>query len=98
VAELDGVWNVERAGGLLPPLMGMRKSIHGQRGETRVGPVRVPFDVIGTELHYRGLFRGFVDRLLPAPGGWDGRALYRGREYGRFRLLPAQEAPTSATG
>jgi hypothetical protein len=98
VAELDGVWNVERAGGLLPPLPGMRKSIHGPRGETRVGPLRVPFDVVGTELHYRGAFRGFVDSLRPTTVGWDGRALYRGREYGRFRLLPVKEAPTSATG
>jgi ferritin-like metal-binding protein YciE len=95
VAELDGVWSVERTGGALPPLPGMRKRIHGRRGETRVGPVRVPFDVVGTELHYRGPFEGFVDRLLPAPAGWDGRALYRGREYGRFRLLPVKEAGMS---
>jgi ferritin-like metal-binding protein YciE len=95
VTELDGVWNVERAGGLLPPLPGMRKSIHGRRGETRVGPLRVPFDVVGTELHYRGPFEGFVDSLRPATAGWDGRALYRGREYGRFRLLPVKEAGMS---
>jgi ferritin-like metal-binding protein YciE len=92
VAELDGVWSVVRTGGALPPLPGMRKRIHGRRGETRVGLLRVPFDVVGTELHYRGPFEGFVDRLAPAAEGWDGRALYRGREYGRFRLLPVKEA------
>ena len=39
VPELDGVWNVERRGGLLPPLVGVRKRIHGDRGETKGGPL-----------------------------------------------------------
>ena len=95
MAELDGVWSVERAGGALPPLRGVRKRIQGTRGETRVGPLRLPFDVVGTELRYTGLFKGLVDTLEPADGGWSGRALYRGREYGRFRLT---RVPTSATG
>src|SRR5689334_16421233 len=38
MAELDGVWNVERRGGLLPPLAGVRKRIDGSRGETTIGP------------------------------------------------------------
>jgi hypothetical protein len=97
VTELDGVWNVERAGGLLPPLVGMRKRIFGSGGETLVGPLRVPFDVVGSELRYRGALDGFVDRLEPAPVGWAGRAFYRGREYGRFRLTPS-EGPTAARG
>jgi len=34
VSELDGVWAVKRTGGLLPPLVGIRKDIHGTRGKT----------------------------------------------------------------
>jgi hypothetical protein len=34
VSDLDGVWNVERTGGLLPPLLGVRKSIGGATGRT----------------------------------------------------------------
>jgi hypothetical protein len=87
VAELDGVWNVERAGGLLPPLIGVRKRIEGARGETTLGPIRAGFRVDGRELRYRGVLTGFVDVLEPANGGYNGRALFRGREYGRFRLV-----------
>jgi ferritin-like metal-binding protein YciE len=89
--ELDGVWNVERTGGLLPPLLGMRKTIHGSRGRTGLGPVSVPFDVRGGALHYRRPLHGFVDQLEPAGDGWSGRALFQGREYGRFRLTPVKE-------
>jgi hypothetical protein len=88
MAELDGVWKVERTGGLLPPLLGVRKEISGSRGVTKLGPLPgAPFDVVGTQLHYRGPFSGFVDVLEPAGDGYDGRALLRGREYGRFRLV-----------
>ncbi len=86
MSELDGTWNVERVSGFLPPLLGVRKQIDGDRGRTTVGPVRAPFDVVGRELRYVGPFRGFVDVLEPAGADWAGRALYRGREYGRFRL------------
>jgi ferritin-like metal-binding protein YciE len=92
VSDLDGTWNVERRGGLLPPLVGMRKRIAGARGRTTLGPVRAGFDVVGTELRYRAPFEGFVDVLEPGADGWDGRALFRGREYGRFRLTPVKEA------
>ena len=34
MAELDGVWDVRRTGGALPPLVGVRKRIQGTRGET----------------------------------------------------------------
>lgn len=84
--ELDGYWKVERIGGVLPPMLGVRKRIEGARGRTTVGPARAAFDVVGRELRYRGVFTGFVDVLEPAGPGWRGRALYRGREYGRFRL------------
>jgi len=87
VGELDGVWNVKRVGGLLPPMVGVQKRIHGSSGETRVGPLfGVPFDVVGRDLHYRAPFRGFVDELEPAVGGFRGRATFRGRVFGRFEL------------
>jgi hypothetical protein len=92
VPDLDGVWNVERTGGLLPPLLGVRKSIAGSSGRTTMGPLVAPFDVVGRELRYRGPLSGFVDVLEPAGAGWSGRALYRGREYGRFRLTPVERS------
>jgi hypothetical protein len=88
VPDLDGVWNVERTGGLLPPLLGVRKTIRGATGRTTLGPVGVGFDVVGRQLRYRGLLAGFVDVVEADEDGWNGRALYRGREYGRFRLEP----------
>jgi ferritin-like metal-binding protein YciE len=89
VSALDGVWEVRRTGGLLPPLFGVRKRIMGSRGETRVGDVAgVPFDVVGLELHYRAPFNGFVDVLTANGDGWSGRATVFGREYGRFEMTP----------
>ena len=84
--ELDGVWRVQREGGLLPPMLGVSKLVVGGRGWTRLGPFRAGFDVVGHELRYRGIFTGFVDVVEPDADGWRGRALFRGREYGRFRL------------
>ena len=87
MGELDGVWKVKRAGGLLPPLVGVQKRISGCSGETRVGPLLgVPFDVVGRDLHYQPPFQGFVDELEPAGDHYEGRATLRGREFGRFRL------------
>src|SRR3954454_12908542 len=89
MSELDGVWNVRRTGGLLPPMTGVSKRIDGTRGTTRLGSaVRVPFDVVGHELHYRAPFAGFVDVLTPDASGFRGRATFMGREYGRFELRP----------
>ncbi len=85
--ELDGVWEVGRTGGLLPPLSGVRKRIVGTRGVTLVGPAGgIPFDVVGLELHYAAPFSGFVDVLTPTDDGFDGRATFFGREFGRFHL------------
>ena len=85
--ELDGVWNVERRSGLLPPMVGVRKRIHGASGETTCGRLPgMPFDVVGLSLHYRGPFRGFVDELEPDGDGFRGRATFRGRVFGRFAL------------
>jgi hypothetical protein len=87
VPELDGDWDVHRTGGLLPPLLGVRKRIEGTHGETAIGPLPgAPFDVVGYELHYRGPFSGFVDVLVPDGGRFVGRALFRGRQFGRFEL------------
>jgi ferritin-like metal-binding protein YciE len=86
VGNLDGVWTVERTGGALPPMLGVRKRIRGDAGETLAGPVRMTFEVRGTELRYRAPFVGLVDELRPAGEEWDGRATWFGREFGRFRL------------
>jgi ferritin-like metal-binding protein YciE len=85
--ELDGVWTVERSGGALPPMVGVRKRIRGTSGETLAGPLRMPFDVRGdNELHYRAPFVGLVDVLAPDVDGWAGKATWFGLEFGRFRL------------
>jgi hypothetical protein len=85
---LDGDWQVLRTGGLLPPLVGVRKRIEGGRGWTKLGPLPgARFDVVGLELRYRAPFRGLVDVLEPGAGGYDGRALLYGREIGTFRLV-----------
>ena len=84
---------MERTGGLLPPLLGVTKEITGRRGRTLVGRlVGVPFEVEGLSLRYRAPFTGFVDLLEPAGDGYAGRATFRGREFGRFRMLPAAQS------
>lgn len=88
---LDGVWKVERTGGLLPPLIGVTKHISRGRGETRIARLPgAPFDVDGLSLRYRAPFTGFVDELVPATVGYSGRATFLGREFGTFRLLPLE--------
>jgi ferritin-like metal-binding protein YciE len=88
VLELDGVWDVKRTGGILPPLYGVRKEIHGTHGKTLLpgGSVGVPFDVVGLELHYRAPFTGFIDLLVPHDTGFLGHATFRRRAFGRFEL------------
>jgi ferritin-like metal-binding protein YciE len=88
VSELDGVWDVKRTGGLLPPLIGVRKEIHGTRGKTLLpgGVIGVAFDVVGLELHYRAPFAGFVDRLVPYDDGFLGHVTFRRRTIGRFQM------------
>jgi len=87
VSKLDGVWDVQRTGGFLPPLVGVRKVISGSPGRTEVGPLPgVPFDVVGQSLRYRPPFQAFVDELEPDGNGFRGRATVRGREYGTFQL------------
>jgi hypothetical protein len=87
VGELDGIWRVERVGGALPPLYGCRKRIEGDRGTTEFGRLPgLPFEVRGLDLHYRGPFAPFVDKLEPDDGGYVGHATVLGREFGRFRM------------
>ena len=87
VGELDGVWAVERVSGVLPPLHGCVKRIHGRRGTTEFpGFPGMPFEVRGLELHYRGPFGLLVDKLERHDGGYFGRATVLGREFGQFAL------------
>jgi hypothetical protein len=86
---LDGVWHVERIGGLLPPLVGVGKRIDGGRGWTTVRSLPVlPFDVAGLELRYRFPLQGLVDVLVPdGPGGFAGLSTFFGRKLGTFRMI-----------
>jgi ferritin-like metal-binding protein YciE len=87
VGELDGVWDVRRSGGALPPLVGVRKEISGGRGTTKLGALPgQTFDVDGLSLRYRAPFVGFVDVLERDEEGYHGRATFRGREFGKFEL------------
>ena len=87
VAELDGVWAVERLSGVLPPMPGCKKRIHGGRGTTEFPRMPgMPFEVRGLELHYAPPFNLLVDKLEPQNGGYLGRATLLGREIGQFQL------------
>jgi ferritin-like metal-binding protein YciE len=89
--DLDGVWEVRRRSGALPPLYGVKKRIAGKRGETIVvGGRGVPFDVHGLDLHYRPPFNWVVDVLEPAGNGFRGRTLVFGRPIGEFDLRRVQ--------
>lgn len=89
----DGNWRVERAGGLLPPMIGVRKRVRGERGETWVGPLlRWPFrleDRAGcVGLIYEPPFSFWVDELRPETAGlWLGTATLGGRPVGSFRMV-----------
>jgi hypothetical protein len=93
---LDGTWRVERTGGLLPPLFGVRKVISGARGETslwcRIG---VPFRVDGMALRYLPPFGGFVDLLEPSGDRLSGRATFRGRQFGTFVMTRVRDVERS---
>ncbi len=97
IKSLEGEWKVERLGGLLPPMIGVRKSIRGAGGATRVGPLPVwPFRGEHregrVELVYRRPFSGLVDEVRREPGGsWLGRTRFLGLELGRFRMTPISE-------
>jgi hypothetical protein len=85
--SLDGTWCVRRAGGLLPPMPGVRKHIRGSIGETAVGKLPgLRFDVVGNELRYRPPLAFLVDKVEPNGAGWIGTTLVAGRPVGRFHL------------
>jgi ferritin-like metal-binding protein YciE len=85
--ELDGVWQVERVGGALPPLYGCRKRIHGNRGTTEFSRAPgMPFEVRGLELHYRSPFGALVDKLERQDESYLGRATLLGREFAQFTM------------
>ena len=99
MSELDGVWSVQRVSGFLPPMLGLRKRIGGDRGETTLGGLPgVPFVVEGLTLRYRSPLDGFVDFLEPDGEGFRGRATFRGREYGRFLLRRVAAGATTTEG
>jgi hypothetical protein len=83
---LDGSWNVHRTGGLLPPLLGVGKTIGNGCGRTTLGPLNIPFEVDGLRLRYTGILRGLVDVLQPDGDGFRGRSYLYGLELGRFEL------------
>ena len=92
--RLEGDWRVERLGGLLPPMVGVRKRIRGDRGESRIGPLVVwPFRIERRGervalLVYRAPFSELVDELeAGADGSILGRSVLGGRELGRFRMV-----------
>ena len=87
MAELDGEWELQRLAGVLPPLVGIRKRIRGERGATVLpGGLPVPFAVVGHELRYRPPFSMVVDVLEPDRDGWHGRTTVFGRTVGEFRM------------
>ncbi len=92
--SLEGEWRVERLGGLLPPMIGVRKTIRDGAGETRVGPLAVwPFRREPKEgrvaLVYGTPLSMFVDEVRREPdGSWLGRMTFLGLELGRFRMTP----------
>jgi ferritin-like metal-binding protein YciE len=99
--SLEGEWKVERLGGLLPPMIGVRKTIRGGAGETRVGPLAVwPFRREPKEgrvaLVYRTPFSMFVDEVRREPdGSWLGRMTFLNLELGRFRMTPIDHRKAS---
>ncbi|HZT94128.1 MAG TPA: hypothetical protein VE985_06615 [Gaiellaceae bacterium] len=86
--ELDGLWDVHRTGGALPPMRGIvRKRIENGRGWTIALGVRLPFAVDGLSLRYPV---GLVDELVPnGRAGYEGTTKLFGRTVGTFRLTRA---------
>jgi ferritin-like metal-binding protein YciE len=83
---------VERVGGLLPPMIGVRKRIHGESGEAGVGflpgwPFQLKLHGRRVALIYRPSLSTLVDELqADTDGSWFGRTTVGGCELGRFRM------------
>lgn len=85
--SLEGRWQLERLGGLLPPLALMRKEITGDRGRTTLAGLSFPFDVEGHELRYRLPLKGLVDVIeYRGPDRFEGQARLFGMCIGTFRM------------
>jgi len=75
-------------------MLGVRKRVRGEDGETRIGPLPVwPFrgERRGERvaLVYRPPFSMFVDEVRREPdGSWIGQMTFLGLELGRFRMTP----------
>jgi hypothetical protein len=95
--ELEGEWKIERLGGLLPPMIGVRKRIHGARGETRFAtltlwPFRIERRTGFVTLVYSPPFSLLADELWPeADDSWLGRTVIAGLELGRFRMIRSKD-------
>jgi hypothetical protein len=94
--ELDGVWEVRRTGGLLPPMRGIvRKRIEGARGWTIALGARLPFQVEGLTLRYP---LAVVDELVPdGSDAYHGTTRLFGRAVGTFRLARVTPRPGSGS-
>ena len=74
-------------------MVGIRKRISGNGGETRIGPLPIwPFRSELKEgyvaLVYRRPFSVLVDELRPEPdGSWFGRSTLLGLKLGEFRMI-----------
>ncbi len=88
--ELDGVWDVQRTSGALPPMRGIvRKRIGNGRGRTIAFGVSLPFGVEGLTLRYP---LGLVDELVPdGADAYNGTTKLFGRVVGTFRLTRASD-------
>ncbi len=89
---LEGEWRLQRLSGALPPLIGVRKEVRGDRGKTWFGPFpAASFRVEEREdclaLVYRPPFSVLVDEVRrESEGSWLGKATLGGRTFGRFRM------------
>jgi len=87
VGELDGVWDVRRTGGLLPPMTGVSKRIVGTHGTTRVGSA---VGSIGDRFFRRQTRRRHVVTLGPLLGV-DVRRRGNAARIDRLHLLGVRE-------
>lgn len=92
---LEGIWDVHRTGGALPPMRGIvHKRIGDGRGWTIAAGVPFPFVVAGLSLRYPF---GLVDELVPdGPEAYDGTAKLFGRTVGTFRMTRREPVPPRA--
>lgn len=102
--DLSGEWRIERLSGFLPPMVGVRKRIRGDRGVTALGPLpgwpfRTERRVGRVALIYGPPFSAFVDEVWPgAAGSWLGRSTLLGRELGRFRMVRSRNEKMGTLG